>query len=618
MKTMLCLFCLLLASFVSFAQEQPPPPAPTEISFNCDKPEKSGPKTFSPGANVVIKFSGSAENLKGYFKNTRFKDSENEETLFGMLKPIPINKKLTNEDNYFKDSSKTENGKAQLGITITQDVYANDSSFSILFSKDGKSFDTVGVSVNELNNNTVTTDVADPVIIDDIMLAGISEGGCQLCDLYNTRVKVPNNSKHDRIYSTDYIITYDPLLKKDAYTICKHVFEKKDNILYERYIKIAPMWFAPHVGSQIRFEVINQPLDKPLRLSVNEEDVFNSGATQFAALISGLVNSNIINPVLGDTVVKGASSKEQMADTSKDISQKLDAVIPQIAKYISAFKISSCAIQQHNVNLPKIIAGVSDYLGLGLGSATLDQLSAGLKKKINDEEKDSGKKAIAIEKVGNIIAALKALENVQPLAYTTLRAKNRDYIEIKYTDANNVESKPENIRMSGGMKIDFSGGFVLTGLRDYSYALKDAVVQYTPAGASALRDTTGNVIIKEDEGKNQVGVGMLSHFYPRISSHYNIGGTVGLMTSTNLNLRIMLGGSVMISSLFGSNNRISFSGGVVWGKVNRLSVQNEDYLDHPRFVNGQPQFYSQASAPQPVSRSDHSWFFAITMNFGGN
>lgn len=562
---------------------------------------------------MVISFSGSAENVKGYFKNTRFKDAENDETLFGMLKPI--NKNLTNEDKYFTDSSETENGKSRLDITITQDIHANENSFSILFSKDGKSFDTVVVSINELNTDTVTTDVADAVIIDDAMLADINAGGCQLCDLYSKRVAVPNNSRHGRQYSTDYIITYDPLLRKDAYTICKHVFEKEKDTLYERYIKIAPMWFAPHVGSQIRFEVINQPLNKPLKLSVNEVDVFNSGATQFAALISGLVNSNIINPVLGDTTKTDSAKMGQQNKTPEDITEQLDIVIPQIAKYITAFKISSCAIQQHKVNLPIIIAKISAYFGLG--SLTLDQLSADLKKEINDKA-DSTKKADAIKNVDDLIAALKALESVQPLAYTTLRAKNRDFIEIKYIDANNVESKPENIRMSGGVKIDFSGGFVLTGLRDYSYALKEAVVQYTPVGANAQRDTTGNVIIKEEEGKNQVGVCMLSHFYPRISSHYNIGGTVGLMTSTNLNLRVMLGGSVMISSLFGSNNRISFSGGVVWGKVNRLSVQHEEYLGKARFVNGQPVFYSQASAPQPVSRSDHSWFFAITMNFGGN
>jgi hypothetical protein len=211
------------------------------------------------------------------------------------------------------------------------------------------------------------------------------------------------------------------------------------------------------------------------------------------------------------------------------------------------------------------------------------------------------------------------MENVEPLAYTTLRAKNRDYIEVRYTKANNVLSKPENIRMSGGMKIDFSAGFVLTGLRDYSYVLKNIKYPYTPQGTGQTeRDTTGNVIVKEDEGSNQVGVGMLTHFYPRSSSHYNFGGTVGLMTSTSLNLRLMLGGSLMVSSLFGSNNRVSFSGGVVWGKVKRLSEKDKEFYNGPRVLNKIPEFFTEASAPAPIDRNEHSWFFAVTLNFGGN
>ncbi len=93
---------------------------------------------------------------------------------------------------------------------------------------------------------------------------------------------------------------------------------------------------------------------------------------------------------------------------------------------------------------------------------------------------------------------------------------------------------------------------------------------------------------------------------------------MGLMTSTNLNLRLMLGGSFMVSSLFGSNNRVSFSYGRVWGKVARLSSQHQDYFEKPREVNKIPEFYSGASAPQPIQRNEGSWFFAITMNFGGN
>jgi hypothetical protein len=436
-------------------------------------------------------------------------------------------------------------------------------------------------------------------------------------------VKKAIPSKSDRVYSTDYIVIYDPFLKKDAYTICKHVFEKNRDAgqsgYYERYIKIAPKWFQPSVGSQIRFEVINQPVNSTFKLSVDEQDVFNGGASQFAALITGLVNTNIITPVSGAAPASKGTDKGPAAvgGTVEDTCflNSLDAVSNQLLEYIIAFKVSSCAIEKHRTNLPLILSKINQQYDLS--AMDLEQLNTLLAEKINKEVKDDGNKVKALKKVESIVNALKGLQTVTPIAYTTLRAKNRDFIEIKYIGADNVASKPENIRMSGGMKIDFSAGFVLTGLRDFSYALKNTAVNYTPA-VGAARDTTGNVIVKEDDGKNQVGVGLLTHFYPRLSSHYNFGGTVGLMTSTSLNLRVMLGGSVLISSLFGSNNRVSFSGGVVWGKVKRLSTQYQDFYEKPRMVNKVPEFYSGASAPPTIDKNEHSWFFAITLNFGGN
>jgi hypothetical protein len=501
-------------------------------------------------------------------------------------------------------------------------VKIEESPFTITVDK--VSFDVVNVPVVKVSDGKDSQKkTCIPVqIIDSKMLSEVSgDGACQLCDIRAVKKAIP--SKSDRVYSTDYIVIYDPFLKKDAYTICKHVFEKNRDAgqsgYYERYIKIAPKWFQPSVGSQIRFEVINQPVNSTFKLSVDEQDVFNGGASQFAALISSLVNTNIITPVSGAASASKAKDGTVNATggTVEDtcLLNSLDAVSNQLLEYIIAFKVSSCAIEKHRTNLPLILAKINQQFDLS--AMDLEELRTLLAQKIGDEVQDADKKAKALKKVESIVNALKGLQTVTPIAYTTLRAKNRDFIEIKYIGADNVASKPENIRMSGGMKIDFSAGFVLTGLRDFSYALKNTAVNYTPA-VGAARDTTGDVIVKEDDGKNQVGVGLLTHFYPRLSSHYNIGGTVGLMTSTSLNLRVMLGGSVLISSLFGSNNRVSFSGGVVWGKVKRLSTQYQDFYEKPRMVNKVPEFYSGASTPPTIDKNEHSWFFAITLNFGGN
>ena len=597
-----------------------------QFSLNCDTVGKSKNNTLQkqPLESVELILIGKdADVIKEVFKNSNINKGEVRQSFFDLLKSNS-NSSLTTEETYLTNSIKKGIlGKPDtLTLTFTPTNFGTDETPFLVFSKDGKAFDTL--FINKILKNKIDTpepvkiSVVTPEILNTVN--GV-ETACQLCDMYAAPVLI--DSRKDRKYSTDYIVIYDPSLKKDAYTICKHIFQSaNDGKLKERYIKIGAMWFAPHVGSQIRFEVINQPLNKSLKLTVDEQDLFNTGSGQFASIITGLVASNIVTAIGGEGTGKTSDKKGPgsqdlvLNDPNKIIPEQLDQLATQILNYVIQFKISSCALQAHQANLAKIITNINTVFSIW--ATTTDQLSVQLKDKIELEITDQKIKVNALKEVEAIIAAFKMLENVQPIAFTTLRAKNRDFIEIKYTDANSVVSKPENIRMSGGMKIDFSGGFVLTGLRDYTYTLKDASFRYTPLSTTTERDTTGNVIIKEDDGNNQVGVGILTHFYPRMTSHYNIGGTVGLMTSTNLNLRLMLGGSVMISSLFGSNHRVSFSGGVVWGKVKRLSKQYEDFLEKPRTINGLPQFYAQSAAPAAIDRNEHSWFFAITMNFGGN
>lgn len=85
------------------------------------------------------------------------------------------------------------------------------------------------------------------------------------------------------------------------------------------------------------------------------------------------------------------------------------------------------------------------------------------------------------------------------------------------------------------------------------------------------------------------------------------------MSTTNLDLNILLGGSAMFQSLFGANTRVSFSSGIVWGKVSRLSHSAYEGL---QIVNKSPVFYPTAiNAPPTVTVWSKSWFFGMTYNF---
>jgi hypothetical protein len=355
-----------------------------------------------------------------------------------------------------------------------------------------------------------------------------------------------------------------------------------------------------------------------MRITVAETDLFNAGSSQFQSIINSQVNANIVNRLTstasaaGDTgktkPIEGQSKATELREPTN--AEKLTMLHAQLVDYVSVFRVSSCTIDEHFRNLPLILTNINK--AFGTTAAGVISLTGHLKNKFagSDELRQ------LVDEIGNLLTLLKDLK---PLAYTTLRAKNRDYLTIKTFDGNNAEIIPEkNIRMSGGLKIDFSAGFVLSGLRDFSYILKDTSVKYQPdPDQSALADTSGNIIIKENIGKRQVGVGILTHIYPRISSDYNLGVTVGLMSSTELDLRFMLGGSLMLSSLFGSNNRVSFSGGIVWGKVKRLS---NAYYEGYKVINDKPVFYPATTAINTVTVpvTEHSWFFAVTMNFGGN
>ncbi|MEO8569204.1 MAG: hypothetical protein ABI419_08710 [Ginsengibacter sp.] len=518
------------------------------------------------------------------------------------------------------------NGTLQVSIPFNSKVLVPEkNSFTFVFGCKGKKADTIKIVLEDKKPDPpskATEKDKRPYLaiafISPEMMSSIEiSKTCNLCDL-RMSTTIPN--RRDRVYSTDYIVTFDPMLTKDAYTICKHIFKKKNDSLEERYRKVGAKWFAPSVGSQIRFEIVNQPLTETRKITIDAVDVFNNGSTQFQGIINSQINTQIIsrlNPSAGVPTAAVTDSSTPSADANAGgletitrpatDEEKLLMLHAQLIDYISVFRLSSCTIDQHLRNLPQIISSVNKAFGTDAAGAS--SLSLQLKNKFAD----SASLKSVVDEIGNLFNLLKDLK---PIAYTTIRAKNRDYFSVKTFDGNNTEISNENIRLSGGMKIDFSAGFVLTGLRDFTYSLKNDTAS-VGLGA-ARRDTSGNVIIKEDEGNNNVGVGIFTHFYPRISSHYNIGGTAGLMTSTNLNLRLMLGGSFMVSSLFGSNNRVCFSYGCVWGKVARLSSQYEDFFNKPRVINGIPEFYSPAAAPQPIQRNEKSWFFAITMNFGGN
>lgn len=472
------------------------------------------------------------------------------------------------------------------------------------------------VKVGDLRQNGSLTNGRLP-FIDSAMTASVSAGGaCQSCNL-----SAVIDYKRDSRFSTDYFILFDRSHRRDAFTICKHIFRdtlvteqdgkqlqgKNRNKIVERYRKVRPAYFAPKVGSQVSFEVINFSLLETLSIVTDSGDLFLNSAG-FQSVLTTRLNATILNTA--GTTGKASETQTDKKDGAgaqslkpEDDTARLIRLYGELATYVRTFSGSSCTIDQHKINSILILNRIQEQFGLaGPLAQVAQQLSA--------KFKGTSQQQVAND-VGVILAAL---DELKPLVYATPRLANRDFMNIKVMSDNNSIIANQNIRTSFGLKIDFSSGLFLTGLRDFSYIFKDTTIPYKPADTTSTRtDTSGRIIARENSGRLNLGFGFLAHVYPRFSSNYNIGLATGFMATTNLDLNILLGGSVLFQSLFGANTRVAFTGGIAWGKVSRLSNSMYEGLT---IIEKKPVFYpTSVTAPSVVKVWEKSWFFGITYNF---
>jgi hypothetical protein len=193
-------------------------------------------------------------------------------------------------------------------------------------------------------------------------------------------------------------------------------------------------------------------------------------------------------------------------------------------------------------------------------------------------------------------------------------------ISIKYSNSTDYILK-RTLHTSLGWKIDFSTGLFISGLKDDNYIFKDTTVKYrrdTTAAANSLIDTTGKIVIQEDDGKNKLGLAVMLHAYPRISANYNFGITAGIAANTTGDFNFLLGLGIML----GSQKRIVLSGGCVWGKTNTksnaisLGLNRQNPYDEQNLNKySKPIFYTSADNKVPVVSGWHnSWFLGFSFN----
>ncbi|GAA4456962.1 hypothetical protein GCM10023092_23050 [Rurimicrobium arvi] len=134
-----------------------------------------------------------------------------------------------------------------------------------------------------------------------------------------------------------------------------------------------------------------------------------------------------------------------------------------------------------------------------------------------------------------------------------------------------TSSRPtQTIYIKNFFKVDVSTGLYYGFGKDENYAL---ATRTSSVKSAAGGDSTIHRLYKENDGSSELGFMAFVHLYPKWGTTVNGSFTVGagLSLTQTIRPRYFTG----FSLLFGSNNRLCLTGGVMWGQFQQLGDQYE-------------------------------------------
>ncbi|RAJ80385.1 hypothetical protein CLV59_105494 [Chitinophaga dinghuensis] len=419
-------------------------------------------------------------------------------------------------------------------------------------------------------------------------------------------------SKRDHKLPGEYMILYDMSDNGGDYYMLKKVRRKKkasdncpSNTSYVEYYKQRKsIFFSPPVGSQFKVQLMNLNAQDNWNMTASYRDNFLEEEATFKSTF--LAFSNKTNTPVADTSKSATAEpqKELQSNKAVETAANILALRNDLLYYAEKFYVNSATSDLHRRNILEINDRIQRTFNTNINGLLTQYLTN------MDKDDDLNLAMKSIRDNYNKIISLR----IQ--SFRAFRLKNRDYLDLQFKDKAGNIVKDEEIRLSGGMKIDFSTGISINGLKDFTYILKDTTVSYKTDTASTTlpRDTTGKIVRRENDGNTNVNFGIYMHVYPRLSSNYNIGITVGISTNTNLDINFATGGSLLL----GSRRRLVLSGGCIWGKVNRLSNSVQEGYHETPAASGtmRPSFIPVGVSVVPVVKSwVRSWFLGVSWNF---
>lgn len=368
------------------------------------------------------------------------------------------------------------------------------------------------------------------------------------------------------------------------------------------------------IGNEEKSEENNNKGRNPASSSFNSKEDF---IAEYQVLIEKASNierkanlNNILVELLGDNnFIKNVDSVKALAKKIYENTYEIDTPIEK----------DILELQKSYVELKKLYKDVNsrtDNISL-LGTISVN----GSKAKINDvkvsstnvmfeEEMNSAKKIIDIvneekkknEIINKAFVGRKTYETIKNDDFVTFtKATQLTDDEIVITpvllgkDNKELEKfEPIKITTFGGVKVNFSTGYMLSFIGDDNYLLK-----YSSDGKSSG--------VYENE-KNSIthAVGVLAHVFWDFGKTAMFGISSGISINTDAKLNFYAGPSVA----FLEKNRLVFTGGLSFVNVKKLNRNNLDANDN--FINPNYLDVSYSEMYKPAI------FFAVTYNLFSN
>lgn len=123
---------------------------------------------------------------------------------------------------------------------------------------------------------------------------------------------------------------------------------------------------------------------------------------------------------------------------------------------------------------------------------------------------------------------------------------------------------PVSVRSKGGIKVNFSTGYLLSLTGDDSYSY------YSEPGTGGTGGNVTKGILRQDKNGLTGAIGALAHVYKRSCRNVNLAATGGFSVTAAGNIGFYLGSSL----LFLEKNRLAISAGLAYVKINTLDTGN--------------------------------------------